>query len=149
MQALEDYPHALVIDVASVKAQITNDVQSHSPHFARFVPSHPMAGRERGGAVSGRSDLFTARPWVLCAPESESQETIRAFVVSLGALPIEMSPEEHDHAVAVMSHIPQLVASLTAARLQDADEKALDLAGAGVRDVTESPKAILRSGFRF
>ena len=136
VEVLEKYSHAFVIDVASVKAQITRDVQAHSAHFARFVPSHPMAGRERGGAVSGRSDLFTARPWVLCAPESEAREAIRAFVVSLGALPIEMSPDDHDNAVAIVSHIPQLVASLTAARLQDASDEALDLAGTGVRDVT-------------
>jgi prephenate dehydrogenase len=136
VRALEDYPGAIVIDVASVKAGIARDVAASSSHSARFVPTHPMAGRERGGAVSGRSDLFTARPWVICSPGSEALDTVRAFIVSLGALPVEMSPQEHDDAVALMSHIPQLVASLTAARLRDASDSALGLAGSGVRDVT-------------
>ena len=135
-EALESFPSALVMDVASVKAAIARDVAHSSAHSARFVPTHPMAGRERGGAVSGRSDLFIARPWVLCPQDPESTERIRALVVSLGALPLEMSPEEHDDAVALMSHLPQLVSSLTAARLQDASNEALDLAGSGIRDVS-------------
>lgn len=136
LTALENFPNAIVIDVASVKAGIVRVVADGSAQSARFVPTHPMAGRERGGAVAGRSDLFTARPWVICSPPSEAADAVRAFVVSLGALPVEMSPQEHDDAVALMSHIPQLVASLTAARLHGASEIALGLAGGGVRDVT-------------
>lgn len=136
VRQLEAFPSALVIDVASVKAAIARDVASASGHSARFVPTHPMAGRERGGAVSGRSDLFTARPWVICPQGSDADNAIRAFVISLGALPIEMSPDEHDDAVALMSHVPQLVSSLTAARLVGASELALGLAGGGIRDVT-------------
>jgi prephenate dehydrogenase len=136
VRQLEAFPSALVMDVASVKAAIARDVASASDHSARFVPTHPMAGRERGGAVSGRSDLFTARPWVICPQGSDVLDGIRALVVSLGALPIEMSPEEHDDAVALMSHVPQLVSSLTAARLRGASELALGLAGGGIRDVT-------------
>jgi len=100
------------------------------------VGTHPMAGRERGGAVSARSDLFTARPWVICEGEDVARQKIRAFIVSLGAIAIDMSAREHDEAVAVVSHVPQLVASLTAARLEGATPEALSLAGAGVRDVT-------------
>ena len=136
IRQLEMFPHATVIDVASVKAIIVRDVAQSSAHSARFVPTHPMAGRERGGAVSGRSDLFTARPWVICAESSDSLDVVRALVLSLGALPIEMSPAEHDDAVALVSHVPQLVASLMAARLQGASGLALGLAGGGVRDVT-------------
>ncbi len=136
VRQLEAFPSALVMDVASVKAAIARDVASASDHSARFVPTHPMAGRERGGAVSGRSDLFTARPWVICPQGSDALDGIRALVVSLGALPVEMSPEEHDDAVALMSHVPQLVSSLAAARLRGASELALGLAGGGVRDVT-------------
>ena len=135
-RCLETFPSATVIDVASVKAGIAREVAERSSHASRFVPTHPMAGRERGGAVSGRSDLFTARPWIICPQGSQVTAAVRAFIVSLGALPVEMSPEDHDDAVALMSHIPQLVASLTAARLQEASELALGLAGAGVRDVT-------------
>ena len=136
IRQLEAFPSALVMDVASVKAAIARDVASASSHSARFVPTHPMAGRERGGTVSGRSDLFTARPWVICPQDSDAHTSIRSLVVSLGALPLEMSPDEHDDAVALMSHVPQLISSLAAARLLGASELALGLAGAGVRDVT-------------
>jgi prephenate dehydrogenase len=95
-----------------------------------------MAGRERGGAVSARSDLFTARPWVMCEGDDLARQKIRAFILSLGAIAIDMSAREHDEAVAVVSHVPQLVASLTAARLEGATPEALSLAGAGLRDVT-------------
>lgn len=136
LRALGEFPTATVIDVASVKAGIAGDVAATSADSARFVPTHPMAGRERGGAVSGRSDLFTARPWIICPQGSDATDAVRALIISLGALPVEMSPEEHDDAVALMSHIPQLVSSLMAARLQEASELALGLAGGGVRDVT-------------
>ena len=136
VRALEEFPSAIVMDVASVKAGIVRDVARSSSHSDRFVPTHPMAGRERGGAVSGRSDLFTARPWVMCGENSPALDRVRALILSLGALPLQMAAEEHDDAVAVMSHIPQLVASLMGARLQRASESALGLAGGGVRDVT-------------
>ena len=133
LRALEEFSEALVIDVASVKEAIYRALPGVS---ARFVGTHPMAGRERGGAVSARSDLFTARPWVICEGEDVARQKIRAFIVSLGAIAIDMSDREHDEAVAVVSHVSQLVASLTAARLEGATPEALSLAGAGVRDVT-------------
>ena len=133
---LEMFPGALVMDVASVKLSIQDAVSAASTHAGRFIPTHPMAGRERGGAVSGRSDLFTARPWVICAEAGQEADAVRALVVSLGAIPVTMTASEHDDAVALISHVPQLMASLTAARLQGASEQALGLAGGGLRDVT-------------
>jgi prephenate dehydrogenase len=133
---LEAFPTAIVIDVASVKAAIASSVTAGTAHHERFIPTHPMAGRERGGAVSGRSDLFTARPWVICAEDSPSAQAVHALVTSLGGLSLSMSVDEHDDAVALMSHVPQLVSSLAAARLQGAPERALGLAGGGIRDVT-------------
>jgi len=133
VRVLAEFPEALVMDVASVKQAIYAALPEVSP---RFVGTHPMAGRERGGAVSARSDLFTARPWVMCEGDDLARQKIRAFILSLGAIAIDMSAREHDEAVAVVSHVPQLVASLTAARLEGATPEALSLAGAGLRDVT-------------
>jgi prephenate dehydrogenase len=133
VRVLAEFPEALVMDVASVKQAIYAALPEVSP---RFVGTHPMAGRERGGAVSARSDLFTARPWVMCEGDDLARQKIRAFILSLGAIAIDMSAREHDEAVAVVSHVPQLVASLTAARLEGATPEALTLAGAGLRDVT-------------
>jgi len=70
-RALEEFSEALVIDVASVKEAIYRALPGVS---ARFVGTHPMAGRERGGAVSARSDLFTARPWVICEGEDVARQ---------------------------------------------------------------------------
>ena len=134
--SLERFPEATVIDVASVKSGIYDAVAKASSHSERYVGTHPMAGRERGGALSARSDLFTARPWVICANGSPRAAQVEAFVMSLGAVPIALSGEEHDRAVALISHTPQIVASVMAARLQGAPEEALALAGGGLRDVT-------------
>lgn len=133
---LERFPQATVMDVASVKSGIFDDVAKASSHSHRYVGTHPMAGRERGGALSARSDLFTARPWVICANGSPRAAQVEAFVMSLGAVPIALSGVDHDRAVALISHTPQIVASVMAARLQGATEESLALASGGLRDVT-------------
>lgn len=134
--ALERFPSATVIDVASVKAGIYEGLARAGAELERFVGTHPMAGRERGGAVSARSDLFTARPWVVCEGEADRLTQVDSFIRSLGATPVTLSAKEHDRAVALMSHTPQLLSSVMAARLSDATPAALGLAGGGVRDVT-------------
>lgn len=136
ISSLHAFPQALVIDVASVKAQIQESLSAALSDSTRYLGTHPMAGRERGGAVSARSDLFVARPWVICEGDSDSSAAMEAFVRSLGAIPLRMSAVEHDEAVAVVSHLPQLVASLTASRLTGSPPSTLSLAGAGLRDVT-------------
>ena len=132
---LERFPHASVIDVASVKAEIVATVGDTD----RFLGTHPMAGRERGGAMAARVDLFTGRPWVITPTKKTSPEllsTARGLISLLRATIHEMSPVEHDKAVAAVSHLPQVVASAMAARLRGVSPGALDLAGQGVRDVT-------------
>jgi prephenate dehydrogenase len=135
---LSKHPNAIVTDVASVKGKIAEDVRVHSGEAAiRYIGSHPMAGREKGGPGAGRADLFFARPWVICA-SSDAQEQgiaiIKDLAVRVGALPIEQSAAEHDSAVALVSHLPQLVSSLLAARLTTGSEDQLSLAGQGLRD---------------
>ena len=135
-RALEESPSATIIDVTSVKTGIYEGLARDGVDTSRFVGTHPMAGRERGGAVSARSDLFTARPWVICEGQASRVVDVESFVRSLGATPIMMSAREHDRAVALMSHTPQLLSSVMAARLSEASPAALSLAGGGVRDVT-------------
>ena len=133
------HPNATVTDVASTKQQIASQVKQLSDAHDRYIGSHPMAGREKGGPGKGRADLFFARPWVIAA-ESDSDpkriEQIRDLALRLGALPLEMTPAEHDAAVAIVSHLPQLASSLVAARLTDAKPAHLELAGQGLRDTT-------------
>lgn len=136
---LAAYPDAVVTDVASVKLEPLRVLRERGVELSRYIGSHPLAGRERGGAISARADIFVGRPWVVCRDEETSNRDLAAvegLALDLGATPIEMAPEEHDRAVALVSHVPQLVASLLAARFVDAGDAALGLAGQGVRDTT-------------
>lgn len=136
---LEKHPTATVTDVASTKAQIAQEVRELTAEHPRYIGSHPMAGREKGGPGKARADLFFARPWIIAAASdaaSDRIEEIRDLALRVGALPQQMTPQEHDSAVAIVSHLPQLAASLVAARLNTANPSHLDLAGQGLRDTT-------------
>ena len=136
---LTAHPHAVVTDVASVKERVVAEVRARAGAEARrYVGSHPMAGRERSGAGSADSDLFAGRPWVVVGQDSdpEAELAIRNLAVDVGATPVRMDAAEHDAAVAAVSHMPQLIASLVAARLEELGEGALALSGQGLRDVT-------------
>jgi prephenate dehydrogenase len=81
-----------------------------------FVPGHPMAGRPTGGAAAATSDLFEKKRWLLC-PEGRDADVVRfvrSVVEYVGAHVVEMSADDHDRAVAVTSHVPQLFASALA-----------------------------------
>ncbi|NLW13301.1 MAG: prephenate dehydrogenase [Trueperella sp.] len=137
-RALDRFPTAVVTDVASVKDRIRQDLLDH-PSVDRWVGSHPMAGKERAGAIAADADLFVGRPWVITADDNTStaaMHTIRTLAVDMGATPVMLDASEHDHAVALVSHMPQLMSSLVAAALKDAPAEAMDLAGQGLRDVT-------------
>lgn len=139
IQQLELHPNAIVTDVASVKSEIQASVLGQSPNSSRYIGSHPMAGREKGGPASARADLFFARPWVITPSDLTSDAAVnqvRDLANQIGALPIVMSASEHDRAVALVSHLPQLVASALAARLETGDETHLNLTGQGLRDTS-------------
>ena len=136
---LDRYPDAVVTDVASVKLEPFRALQERGVDLTRYIGSHPLAGRERGGAISARADLFVGRPWVVCRDDQTRPADlalVEALALDVGAMPLEMTPEEHDRSVALTSHVPQVVASLLAGRFASADEGALRLAGQGVRDTT-------------
>jgi len=136
---LARYPEALVTDVASVKLAPLAELRAMGADLTRYIGSHPMAGRERGGAVAARADLFDGRPWVIAGHDMISYRRaapLENLVLDLGAIPIEMDAAEHDASVALVSHVPQVVASLLAARLVGASDSAVALAGQGLRDTT-------------
>ncbi|MCC4249755.1 MULTISPECIES: prephenate dehydrogenase [Microbacterium] len=136
---LETYPDAVVTDVASIKLEPLRTLRSRGVDLTHYIGSHPMAGRERGGAISARADIFVGRPWVVCRDGETSAHDlslVEGLALDLGATLIEMTPEEHDESVALMSHVPQLVASLLAGRFVSAPDGSLRLAGQGVRDTT-------------
>lgn len=139
MAAASAFPHATVTDVTSVKAEPLATALAQGADPARLVGGHPMAGRETAGAASARHDLFDDRVWVI-APTGESApdcvQTVHDLVVTCGAVPIVMTPQDHDRAVALTSHAPQVLSSLLAARLLDADPDAVAVSGQGLRDMT-------------
>jgi prephenate dehydrogenase len=136
---LAAYPEAVVTDVASVKASVLHDVRAAGGDLTRYVGSHPMAGRERGGPAAAMADLFVGRPWVIADSGTSSPwalSAVRDLAVDMGASVVVMDAARHDAAVALVSHVPQVMASLAAARLVDAPAGSVGLAGQGLRDVT-------------
>lgn len=137
VDALERFPNATVTDVASIKAPVLAAVHS-ATGVDRFVGGHPLAGREVSGPAGARSDLFEGRAWVLTPNGADAARVaqVSELVEALGATVVVMAADEHDRAVALVSHVPQLMASLTAARLVGADDASVAIAGQGLRDVT-------------
>lgn len=134
------FPDATVTDVASVKGIILDRVRSRTvgDQLDRYIGSHPMAGRERSGAVAARVDLFEARAWVVCSDEDTPQGRLAQVVAvaeAVGATVLHLEPEFHDSSVARVSHAPQVIASLMAAQLIEMPVDGIALAGQGLRDV--------------
>ena len=135
---VSEFPNAVVTDVASVKGSIASALADLPDEAkARIVGGHPMAGREVSGASGAQAHLFMDRPWVLTRLAETSDEAIsavRTIATDLGAVPIERSVDEHDRAVALVSHTPQVIASLLSGLLVDAAPNDVELAGQGLRD---------------
>ena len=132
-------PQSTFIDVGSVKNEVVLHIESISGLSRRFVPTHPMAGREIGGASSARADLFQGRSWILTPSadlQPQSKDLALKLIAHLGASPIELSATDHDQAVAKISHLPQIAASLIAKQLTGTPAEWMELAGQGLRDTT-------------
>lgn len=102
----------LVTDCGSTKRSVLAVAAQHAQQ-ARFVAGHPMAGKPSGGVALADAQLFANRAWILC-PEGaapEAVQIVQQFVTGLGAVPTQMSAAEHDRAMALTSHVPQLLAS--------------------------------------
>jgi prephenate dehydrogenase len=128
-------------DVASVKALPVAQARGLGCDLQTYVPSHPLAGRERHGPAAAQADLFLGRTWALCPLPETSADAVAAvtsLAVACGAVPVTTDPDTHDRWVALVSHAPHLVAVAMAARLAPSavPADALGLAGQGLRDVT-------------
>ncbi len=138
-QATKRFPAATVTDVTSVKASVLEHARLAGADMERVVGGHPMAGRETAGAASSRADLFDDRMWILTAPEtaqSDRIEQVRQLAELCGAIPHDMTAEDHDVAVALISHVPQVLSSALAGQLASAPEGHVVIAGQGLRDMT-------------
>lgn len=142
-ESLLKYPNSTVVDIASVKGSILDavnvDVRLSDADRARYVGTHPMAGREKSGPAAARGALFTSMPWVICAHQlasAASVKTAEALAIDLGATLHRMDVTDHDESVALTSHFPQAASSMIASRLLNAQAHQLGLAGNGLRDMT-------------
>lgn len=140
LKALAEHPDAVVTDVASVKEPILAQVVAAAPDAVdRYLGSHPMAGREVSGPLAARADLFDDRAWVICPHERTSQRSatlLRELIQACRAVPVTLAAPSHDRAVALVSHVPQVLSSLLAAQLLDAAPDQVAIAGQGLRDMT-------------
>lgn len=130
---------ATVTDVTSVKAAPLAAALAEGADRTRLVGGHPLAGRETSGPESARHDLFDDRVWVITPlPESDPAriEQVRDLVLTCGAVPVVMDAARHDEAVALTSHAPQVISSILAAQLRQADPDAVAVSGQGLRDMT-------------
>lgn len=125
--------------VASCQSQVQGDLEALDATVDRICGGHPLAGREVSGPAGASAELFLGRPWAVC-PLPTTSDAARTAVTELanacGAEPLLMSPDDHDRAVALSSHLPQLAASAVAARLLDADASSAAVSGPGLQDTT-------------
>lgn len=136
-----DY-RGIVTDTASTKARITALAERVLPHPENFVPGHPMAGSEVNGIEGARPDLFKGAHWILCPDADTPAEhfpRLHELVTSIGARVIALPREDHDKAVAVVSHVPHIMASSLvqlASRHADDQQALMRLAAGGFKDST-------------
>ncbi|UYQ61349.1 prephenate dehydrogenase [Streptomyces peucetius] len=127
------------LDVASVKGGPRRELEALGVDMTAYIGTHPMSGKERSGPLAATADLFEGRPWVLTPTRDTDTEVLNLaleLVALCKAVPVVMDADAHDKAVALVSHTPQLISSMVAARLEDADDTAVRLCGQGIRDVT-------------
>jgi prephenate dehydrogenase len=132
-------PNHVVSDLASVKRPIADLLAAAFRNRCEYVPAHPMAGSEKSGAEAARDDLFTGAVTMICpelAAKAESVACVTAFWEKLGTRVVLVSVPAHDQLVAVMSHLPHLVAALLVKHAARTNRLALDLCGPGFRDAT-------------
>ncbi len=121
--------NTVVTDVCSLKKFVT---QKNRPY--RFVPSHPMAGTEHKGFENSFEGLFEGAKWVLTPVFGESEELV-SIIKSLGAIPIITTPEKHDEAAAIISHMPMVLAQALFLAARE-NPLAMEMASSGFRDMT-------------
>jgi prephenate dehydrogenase len=139
----------LVTDVGSTKRMISESAARlfNTPDRAAFLPGHPMAGKERGGAALADADLFRGAVWLFtddpaAARSAHSAALVkgwREWVMAMGSKIIDLDPARHDELVAWVSHLPQFVATALSALLEDqvGDAPELkDVGGRGLREMT-------------
>ncbi len=136
-QSAENCPEGtLITDAGSTKQVIVEQLDGNLPRNCRFLGSHPLAGGEKAGASHAAADLFEGRVAILTPTvntHAEDFDELEQFWSALGSVVIQMSPADHDRALAVTSHLPHAVAAVLASMLP---ESLFRFSGAGFHDTT-------------
>jgi prephenate dehydrogenase len=122
----------IILDVGSTKAVICGKAAKRG---LPFIGGHPMTGSERSGPEAASAELFMDAPFFLCPISTTSADALtklQRLLVTIGARPTVIDPEEHDRRVAQLSHLPQIVSTV----LADQTSAHKDFAGPGWRSVT-------------
>lgn len=140
-------PAQLLTDVGSTKAEICALARKHynTPTTAGFLPGHPMAGKERGGAELADAELFRNAMWIftdvnaeLRSPQSAALvQDFRDWVARIGSRTMELDPARHDELVAWVSHLPQFLSTALSALLAEEIGSAPELNSVGGRALLE------------
>lgn len=146
-------PDAVITDVASTKGAIGGRAEALG---LRFVGGHPMAGRETSGYSAAEAGLFEGRPWVVVPTsgvDPAAVERVEELARAVGARPQRMAADEHDAAVAAISHLPLIVAAALVDAVAGAPDDprdgwpaAADLAATGWRDMTRLARGDVEMG---
>jgi prephenate dehydrogenase len=126
----------LITDAGSTKQKIVAELNDDLPRGCRFLGSHPLAGSEKTGAAFATADLFEGRVAILTPTKNtraEDFDFLEEFWQALGSVVVQMTPEEHDKALAVTSHLPHIAAAAMTGLIP---EKYFRLTGMGMLDTT-------------
>jgi prephenate dehydrogenase len=129
--------HQLVTDVGSTKAKIAETAQELMP--GRFLPGHPMAGKESGGAALAEASLFRGATWIFTPLHNSTEMEVawREWVSRFGANILDLPPDRHDRICAWVSHMPQMVSTAMSAMLEDEFGDSPELRAIGGRALRE------------
>lgn len=136
-------PGAIVTDVGSTKASVIAQMQPHMPDNVHFIPGHPLAGTEKSGPDAGFPGLFAGR-WCIFTPIEGTDDTalkaLSRFWETLGSKIDVMDPEHHDKVLAIVSHLPHLIAFNIVGTADDlgtvTESEVIKYSASGFRDFT-------------
>jgi cyclohexadieny/prephenate dehydrogenase len=145
--AEEIAPHlksgAIVTDVGSTKASVVAQMLPHMPKDVHFIPGHPLAGTEHSGPDAGFAELFQGR-WCILTPvhgtDKDAKKKLAAFWEALGSKVDEMDTEHHDKVLAIVSHLPHIIAYNIVGTADDletvTESEVIKYSASGFRDFT-------------
>ena len=130
----------IITDACSTKTEICSFADSLDEDF-RFVGGHPMSGSEKSGYSAANENLFENTYYILAKSaksDDEAVETLQNLAQEIGAIPVVMTPQDHDRAVAAVSHLPHVLSAVLMNTAEEIDEEGsvLKFAAGGFRDVT-------------